>query len=130
MARYYPLTIGFVVSAKDCTLSVLQWQNRSIWLDLASLAKGIPLVRARISDVAVHRLTHDLSIANEDQEGTHGIVRDHLAYQVKGAAFVRDMLEADKDPPWRGMRHFRIIYLNGCLDVISAAPPKFKDLAA
>lgn len=126
MARYFPLPIGSQARSSDCSLNVLRWQDRSIWLDLQNKRTGKPVFRVHFPEVAVHRFTDDLSIIERPIDEA---ADDYLAFKVEDSLLIKGMAAvlAD-DPPFNNLQHFRLMMRDGCLDVICAKPPIFRSL--
>lgn len=124
MIRYSPLECG------------VYWQGESHLADLRSFdwaAKaaewvypdGKSILRVQFSGMLIVRILDDFAMSEDMNSGQHqGLVGEHFAYVVEGDAF-----NAAQSESWKTVagstRHYRFITGNGCMDVISDAPPTF-----
>lgn len=72
------------------------------------------------------RILDDFPLATEDESPTEGFVRGYFAYRVEDSAFFRAQSEAFKSMFPQTAAHYRFITQNTCLDVVTAAEPRFK----
>jgi len=83
------------------------------------------LLRISLDQRCIVRLLDEMALSTEeDDTPNHGLVSEHFAYRVEGAAFARTQSDAWKVACGQVV-HYRFVTGWACLDVLTAATPSF-----
>jgi hypothetical protein len=122
MPHYMALPIQEDVKAIECSLEAFRWRKgRLLSADLYFGSERF--LRVSFSGVVIFRLSDDVEIAEEDQNGHFGIVKQHILYAVEDAHFWNSN-RALIDQSEETLHHYRVITGDHCMDVIAAAEPR------
>ena len=126
MPVYRPIDPGISLKASASDLLDFNWRHDGISADFALADER--LLRVAFDRPCIVRLLDEMPLSTEDDGPVSGLVADHFAYELSGAAFEQLQSEAWKEV-WKlqsgSVHHFRFITGWGCMDVISPARPTF-----
>lgn len=123
MIRFYPIDAGVPLDSLRSDLVCLHWQEMAA--DFVIPGDDAHLLRVSFDSDAIIRVLDEMPLSTESDPTTwHGLVPNHFAYRVEGAAFVEQ-----QSPTWRevigAVHHFQFVTGNGCLDVVTSSAPEF-----
>lgn len=126
MPVYRPIDPGISFKASASDLLNFNWDLNGISADFALPDQYV--LRVAFDRQCIVRLLDEMPLSTEDDGPTTGLVSEHFAYEMNGAAFLQMQSETWKEV-WEtqlgSVHHFRFITGFGCMDVISAARPTF-----
>lgn len=128
MIRFHPIDLGFAFDSLHSDLVSFDWQARAAYFFVPDDDRR--LLRISFEADAIIRILDEFPLSTESDAKTwQGLVPNHFAYRVDGAAF-----PDQQSPVWREVvgsaNHFQFITGNGCLDVLTPGEPAFTLIAA
>src|SRR4051812_34473815 len=125
MPRYSPLKIPVALDASQSDLLAFQWSPNGIVADFATPSDSATALRVCFDKPCIVRLLDEMPLSTEDDnEPDEGLVGEHFAYSVEGAAFANGQSETWKQV-CGPVVHWRFITGWACMDVLSGAAPSF-----
>lgn len=125
MPKFEPLDIPAGFQADDCEASEIRWDTAGFDVLFVKPSNSLLRMRADFELECIIRIQSEFALSTEEEEGeTEGIVPLHLAYRVQGGKFLKSQSAA-----WiqaHQPKHYLFITPGACIDVLSAAEPKFK----
>ena len=123
MISFYPIDAGVPLDSLRSDLVCLHWQEMAA--DFVIPGDDAHLLRVSFDSDAIIRVLDEMPLSTEDDPVTwQGLIPNHFAYRIEGAAFVEQ-----QSPTWREVigpvHHYRFVTGNGCLDVITPSAPEF-----
>ncbi|MEC4590835.1 hypothetical protein VPG91_07540 [Nitrospirillum amazonense] len=129
MIKYYPLDIGIAFKANNSDLVNFHWETNRIWADFRLPGYEGSVIRVTFDNQCIVRIIDEMPLSTEsDPADWEGLIPDHFAYLVEGAAFMQMQSITWKEIT--GARHYQFCTGWACLDVISAAEPTFEVLSS
>ena len=125
MPKYEPINPGVPLQASRSDLAHFAWSANGIAADFHIPDRAGCLLRVVFNKPCIIRLVDEMPLSTEtDDSPNEGLVGEHFAYRLEGAAFARSQSSA-----WQlaagPVSHFRFITGWACMDVLSAAQPSF-----
>ncbi len=125
MPKYSPIDTGVPLQASQSDLALLQWSTNGIAADFILPHDENHLLRVSFDKQCIIRILDEMPLSTEqDYTPTEGLVSEHFAYWLEGAAFARLQSNAWKEVSGP-ITHYRFVTGWACLDVLTAAPPVF-----
>jgi hypothetical protein len=111
--------------ASRSDLAALKWDAKGVVADFILPDDDAHLLRVSFDRQCIVRVLDEMPLSTEnDDTPNEGLVSEHFAYRLEGAAFAR--LQSDA---WKvacgPVMHFRLVTGWGCMDVLTAANPSF-----
>lgn len=125
MPRYEPIEVGVPLEASRSDLARFEWATSGVTADFFLPDQEGYLLRVSFDQRCIVRLLDEVPLSTEvDDTPNEGLVSEHFAYRLEGAAFARSQSAA-----WQWMSgpvsHYRFITGWACMDVLTAATPSF-----
>ena len=125
MPKYEPIDTGVPLQASRSDLAHFAWSANGIEADFHIPDRAGCLLRVSFDKPCIIRLLDEMPLSTEIDDGPNeGLIGEHFAYRLRGAAFARSQSSA-----WQlatgPVSHFRFITGWTCMDVLSAAQPSF-----
>lgn len=114
-------TVQFETVYSD--LVYFQWKSDGIIADFYIPNDLESLLRVTFDDCCIVRILDEFPLSTEE-DISQGLVCNHFAYEVTDSIFERTQSATWKEV-FSPVKHYRFITGLGCLDVLSAAQPKF-----
>ena len=90
MPRYSPIDTGVPLQASKSDLASLQWSTNSIAADFILPDDETRLLRVSFDRQCIIRILDEMPLSTEeDDTPNEGLVSEHFAYWLEGAAFAR-----------------------------------------
>jgi hypothetical protein len=103
----------------------LHWKDRAIVADFVMPGDESHLLRVQFAHAETLRVLDEMPLSIQEESNPDvGMVSDHFAYQVEGAAFFEREAHALRHL-YPDLKHFRLITGWTCLDVLSQQDPVF-----
>lgn len=125
MPRFEPLEVPAGFQAHDCEASDFRWDPAGFDMLFSKPSNSLLRMRVDFELECIVRIQSEFALSTEEEDSeTEGIVPLHLAYRVEGGRFLRSQSAAwiEAHQP----RHYLFVTPGACIDVLSAAEPKFK----
>jgi hypothetical protein len=124
MPKYTPIEAPKIRSSLS-DLAHFKWIGRSIVADFSMPDDEGHLLRVQFDKAEVVRILDEMPLSTEaESTPNEGLVKDHFAYSVEGAAFWQYQSDALKSVYPR-LRHFRFVTGWTCIDILSDEVPAF-----
>jgi hypothetical protein len=125
MPSYDPIDIGVPLQASLSDLAAFKWDSGHVTADFVLPGDDPHLLRVSFDKPCIVRLLDEMPLSTEEDDTPNdGLVSEHFAYRLEGAAFGRLQSWA-----WKEMTgpvaHYRFITGWACMDVVSSAAPSF-----
>jgi hypothetical protein len=125
MPTYIPIETGVHLQASLSDMIALQWKNDGIVADFVLPGDNAHALRVSFDRPCIIRLVDEMPLSTEKDDSPNiGLISEHFAYRVEGAAFARM-----QSPAWTlavgPVVNFRFITGWTCLDVVTGARPNF-----
>jgi hypothetical protein len=125
MPRYHPIDIGVPLQASLSDLADFKWDKGHVIADFILPHDDAHLLRVSFDKPCIIRLLDEMPLSTEeDDTPNQGLVSEHFAYRLEGAAFARLQSWAWKEVTGP-VTHYQFITGWTCMDVLSAATPSF-----
>ena len=125
MPKYRPIEIGVPLQASLSDLASFNWTVNGITADFILPDKDDHLLRVLFDKPCIVRILDEIPLSTEkDDTPNEGLVSEHFAYWLEGAAFARLQSSAWKEV-CGPVTHYQFITGWACMDVLSAATPAF-----
>jgi hypothetical protein len=125
MPRYGPIDAGVPLQASSSDLVSLHWSTNGIAADFILPGDEAHLLRVSFDRQCIIRILDEMPLSTEqDDTPNEGLVAEHFAYRLEGAAFARVQSVAWKEVN-APVAHYQFVTGWGCLDVLTAATPVF-----
>jgi hypothetical protein len=125
MPRYSPIEIGVPFRASQSDLASFDWSTNSIRADFILPDDEARLLRVSFDKQCIVRILDEMPLSTEaDETPNDGLVSEHFAYRLAGAAFARLQSNAWKETSGP-VTHYRFVTGWACMDVLTAATPVF-----
>ena len=125
MPRYSPIDAGVPLQASQSDLVSFRWSWNGIAADFILPGDEAHLLRVSFDKQCIIRILDEMPLSTEqDDTPNEGLVSEHFAYQLEGAAFARVQSVAWKEVN-APVAHYQFVTGWGCLDVLTAATPAF-----
>lgn len=123
MPLYFPIDATVPLAASLSDLIAFQWAANSITADFLLPHEGQAL-RVMFDGPCVVRLLDEMPLSTEEDGPLVGLVPEHFAYRIEGAAFA-----SAQSATWKEVHspvsHYRFVTGWACMDVLSPAHPLF-----
>ena len=125
MPKYNPIDVGVPLQASRSDLVAFKWATNGITADFILPGDDAYLLRVSFDKPCIIRLLDEMAISTEeDDTPNEGLVSEHFAYQLEGAAFASLQSRA-----WKigsgPVEHYQFVTGWACMDVLTAAAPSF-----
>lgn len=122
MPRYYPIGIPVELKASASDLVAFRWETNGIAADFEIPGDEANLLRVTFNSPCIVRILDEGALNTESDSSEEGLVSEHFAYRVEGAAF----MDAQSST-WKitTTAHYRLITGWACMDVVSHGQPSF-----
>ena len=125
MPRYDPIDTGVPLRASLSDLAALKWTDDSVTADFILPGDDAHLMRVFFDKSCIIRILDEMALSTEsDDTLNEGLVSEHFAYRLEGAAFARLQSEA-----WKfglaPVTHYQLVTGWACMDVLTSAIPVF-----
>ena len=125
MPSYSPIDIGQPLQASRSDLVSFKWSVNGIMADFILPGDDVHLLRVSFNKPCIVRILDEMPLSTEKDDGPkHGLVPDHFAYQIEGAAFARLQSSAWKEVSGP-VAHYQFVTGWACMDVLTGATPAF-----
>ena len=125
MPRYSPIDAGVPLQASRSDLASLRWSTNGIAADFILPDDDAHLLRVSFDKQRIIRILDEMPLSTEeDDTPNEGLVSEHFAYRLEGAAFSRLQSGAWKEVN-APVTHYQFVTGWACLDVLTAATPAF-----
>ena len=126
MPQYEPIDAGVSFQASGSDLVDFRWETNGIQADFLIPNDEQRVLRVKFNRQCIVRILDEMAVSTEvDDSPVEGLVPEHFAYRVHGAAFSRMQSEAWKSGMTH-LAHYQFITGWACLDVLSDAYPSFE----
>ena len=125
MPRYSPIDVGVPLRASHSDLAALHWETNGIAADFFLPDYEAHLLRVSFDRQCIIRVLDEMPLSTEkDDTPNEGLVPEHFAYLLEGAAFARlqSCAWGEVNAP---VKHYQFITGWACLDVLTSAAPVF-----
>ena len=124
MPRYSPIDAGVPFQASRSDLAALKWETNGIAADFLLPGEDY-LLRVSFDRQCIIRILDEMPLSTEeDDTPSEGLMPEHFAYLLEGAAFARLQSRAWKEVN-TPVKHYQFITGWACLDVLTSANPVF-----
>jgi hypothetical protein len=125
MPRYSPIDAGVPLRASRSDLVSFHWSTNGIVADFVLPGDEAHLLRVSFDRQCIIRILDEMPLSTEeDDTPNEGLVSEHFAYRLEGAAFARLQSSA-----WKKVNapvtHYQFVTGWACLDVLTSAAPAF-----
>jgi hypothetical protein len=124
MSIYYPIEIGVPLQASRSDLVAFTWSTNGVVADFILPDDTAHVLRISFNKQCIVRLLDEMALSTEhDDTPNEGLVSEHFAYRLEGAAFARTQSKA-----WMfglPLTHYQFVTGMACMDVLSPAVPTF-----
>lgn len=125
MPRYSPIDAGVPLQASRSDLASLDWSTNGIAANFVLPDDEAHLLRVSFDRQCIIRILDEMPLSTEeDDTPNEGLVSEHFAYRLEGAAFARLQSGAWKEVN-TPVTHYQFVTGWACLDVLTAATPTF-----
>jgi hypothetical protein len=125
MPAYQAIQTGVRLQASRSDLAGFRWTTIGIEADFLLPDDDDHLLRVSFDQRCIVRLLDEMALSTEeDDTPSQGLIREHFAYRLEGAAFARVQSQAWKDVS-RSVAHYRFVTGWACMDVLTPATPSF-----
>ena len=125
MPKYIPIDAGVPLHASQSDLAALHWQTNGIAADFFLPSDGAHLLRVSFDRSCIIRVLDETYLSTEEDDiPPEGLVSDHFAYLLEGAAFARLQSRVFKEVHG-SVKHYQFLTGWACLDVLTSASPVF-----
>jgi hypothetical protein len=125
MPKYSPLDAGVPLRASLSDLAALHWETNGIAADFVLPDDDAHLLRVSFDRQCIIRILDEMPLSTEeDDTPNEGLVPEHFAYLLQGAAFARLQSVAWKEVN-APVKHYQFVTGWACLDVLTSAAPVF-----
>jgi hypothetical protein len=125
MPRDSPVDAGVPLPASRSDLASLHWSTNGIAADFVLPEDEVHLLRVSFDSQCIIRVLDEMPLSTEqDDTPKEGLVPEHFAYRLVGAAFARLQSSAWKEVN-APVTHYQFVTGWACLDVLTAATPAF-----
>jgi hypothetical protein len=126
MPRYTPINIGVPLQASRSDLAALKWSTNGITADFFLPDDEFHFLRISFDKQCIIRILDEMPLSTEENDTPdEGLVPEHFAYRLEGAAFARLQSSA-----WKAVSgpitHYHFVTGWACMDVLTAAIPVFE----
>jgi hypothetical protein len=128
MPKYHPIEIGLQLAASLSDLVAFTWDPNGIVADFILPDDDAHLLRVSFEQQCIIRLLDEMPLSTEDNDTPNeGLVPEHFAYRLEGAAFARSQSIAWKTAAGLAgpVTHYQFITGWACMDVLTSATPSF-----
>src|SRR5579862_8094533 len=125
MPKYSPINIGVPLRASRSDLVSFKWSTNGITADFILPDDDAHLLRVSFDKPCIIRILDEMPLSTEeDDTPNEGLVSEHFAYWLDGAAFARLQSSARKEV-CAPVTHYKFVTGWACMDVLTAATPAF-----
>ena len=125
MPNYSPINVGVPLQASGSDLVSFSWSTNSITADFILPNDDNQLLRVSFDKQCIVRILDEMPLSTEEDDSPNeGLVSEHFAYRLEGAAFARLQSRAWKEVN-APVIHYQFVTGWACLDVLTAATPIF-----
>jgi len=125
LPRYNPINTGVPLQASGSDLVSFEWSTNSVVAHFIMPEDDTHLLRMSFDKPCIVRILDGMPLSTEDDDTPNeGLVSEHFAYSLEGAAFARIQSSAWKQA-CAPITHYRFLTGWTCMDVLSAATPAF-----
>ena len=126
MPTYEPIKVCVAIQASRSGLIAFEWRTNGITADFIVPDDEKLALRVTFDRQCIVRLLDEMPLSTEDDlTPTRGLVSDHFAYRLEGAAFAQAQSDA-----WKTVNapatHYQFVTGWACMDVLSASVPIFE----
>jgi hypothetical protein len=126
MPSHKPIDIGLRLQASRSDLVDFKWSTNGISANFVIPDDDTNLLQILFNKPCIVRLLDEMPLSTEENpQAAEGLLPDHFAYFVEGAAFALAQSSA-----WQcvlgPVSHYRFITGWACMDVLTTATPTFK----
>src|ERR1700760_4430585 len=117
MPRYSPIDIGVPLQASRSDLASLQWSTNGIVADFVLPDDEAHLLRVSFDRQCIIRILDEMPLSTEENDTPNqGLVSEHFAYWLEGAAFASLQSSAWKES-CGPVTHYQFVTGWACMDV-------------
>ena len=125
MPKYIPIDTGVPLQASLSDLVSFNWATNGIPAHFLLPDDESRLLRVSFDRPCIIRILDEMPLSTEkDDTPNDGLVPEHFAYRLEGAAFARMQSCAWKELN-SAVSHYQFITGWACLDVLTGATPAF-----
>jgi hypothetical protein len=125
LPRYSPINIGVPLQASRSDLVSFEWSTNGITAAFIFPDDDAYLLRVSFDRPCIIRILDEMPLSTEENDTPNeGLVPEHFAYSLEGAAFARLQSSAWKEVN-APVTHYQFITGWACMDVLTAATPAF-----
>ena len=125
MPRYSPIDLDQPLQASRSDLVSFEWSTNGITADFILPGDDVHVLRVSFDKPCIVRILDEMALSTEqDDTPSDGLVPEHFAYRLEGAAFARLQSSAWKKVH-EPVAHYRFVTGWGCMDVLTGATPAF-----
>jgi len=125
MPRYSPIDASVPLQASRSDLAALHWSTNGIAADFVLPDDEAHLLRVSFDRQCIIRILDEMPLSTEEDDSPNeGLVSEHFAYRLEGAAFARLQSSAWKEVN-APVTHYQFVTGWACMDVLTAAAPVF-----
>lgn len=121
---YYPIEIGVPLQASRSDLVAIKRATNGVTADFILPDDAAQLLRVSFNKQCIIRILDEMALSTEsDDTPNEGLVSEHFAYRLEGAAFARLQSQA-----WMfglPLTHYQFVIGMACMDVLSPCVPMF-----
>jgi len=129
MPKYIPIDIGVPLQASRSDLASFKWSVNGIVAEFLLPDDEPHLLQVTFDRQCIVRIVDEMPLSTEeDDTPKEGLVPEHFAYRLEGAAFARIQSGAWKEC-WEPVTHYQFVTGWACMDVLSGAAPVFSLVA-
>ena len=125
MPKYVPVPIPCALKCTYSDILEIQFKVNGVRATFIIPERPEAALEVTVAGAAIVRLVDEMPLSTEEDDSPNeGLVADHFAYRVEGAAFFRMQSES-----WKAIHapcaHYRFITGWTCLDVVTKTEPQF-----
>jgi hypothetical protein len=113
------------LQASRSDLASFEWSTNGITADFIFPDDDAHLLRVSFDKQCIVRILDEMPLSTEENDTPNeGLVPEHFAYRIEGAAFARLQSSAWKEVS-APVTHYQFVTGWACMDVLTAATPAF-----
>ena len=125
MPSYRPIDIGQALQASRSDRVSFKWSVNGITADFILPDDDVHVLRVSFDKPCIVRILDEMPLSTEEDDGPkNGLVPEHFAYRLEGAAFARLQSSAWKEVSGP-VAHYQFVTGWACLDVLTGPTPAF-----
>jgi hypothetical protein len=125
LPTYSLIDVGAPLQASHSDLVSFEWSTNGITAEFILPDAAAHLLRVSFDKPCIVRILDEMPLSTEeDDTPNEGLVSEHFAYRLEGAAFARLQSSAWKEVN-APVTHYQFVTGWACMDVLTAATPVF-----